>query len=232
RDVIEGVHLSGSRAAAAAVRAGDVGRLVLTHIPAWNDPEVCRAQAQTVWPGGVEVATAGHRFDLPTAPSEVVVDDGAAARMFSSYRAAHPGRVFAEETAAVEFFADSAAKADELLDLVLRGQKRTTAGLVANYRADGEELPPVGSHRVACDGSGAPRAVLRVLEARIGAVATVDEQFARDDGDGDRTRASWLAAHQEHFAVSCERLGLAYTEDLEAVFERFAVVWPLEHADR
>ena len=58
------IHLSGPRAAAAAVRAGGVRRLVLTHIPAWNDPEVCRAQAAAVWPGEVELARAGAVYEL------------------------------------------------------------------------------------------------------------------------------------------------------------------------
>ena len=64
RDAIHGIHLTGSRAAAAAVAAGGVKRLVLTHLPAWNDPDVCRAQAAAVWPGDVEVAAAGTAYDL------------------------------------------------------------------------------------------------------------------------------------------------------------------------
>lgn len=58
RDDVRGVHLSGRRAAQAAVDAGGVQRLMLTHIPPWNDPEVCRAQADTLWPGDVELAVA------------------------------------------------------------------------------------------------------------------------------------------------------------------------------
>ena len=59
RDQIPDIHLSGSRAAQAAVDAGGVSRLVLTHIPAWNDPQVCRAQAAAVWCGeGREVELA------------------------------------------------------------------------------------------------------------------------------------------------------------------------------
>ena len=56
RDAASGIHLSGSRAARAALDAGGVQRLMLTHIPAWNDPELCRAQAAAVWPGEVELA--------------------------------------------------------------------------------------------------------------------------------------------------------------------------------
>lgn len=232
RDEVEGIHLTGSRAARAAVRAGGVGRLVLTHIPAWNDPEVCRAQAQEHWAGTVEVATVGSTYELPPAAgSGVVVDAGAAALMWSGYRRDHPDRAMDDEVAPAEHFGDSAAMADELLALVLHGPKRATAGLLADYRAAGEDLPRVGSHRVVCDGSGMPRAVLRVLEARLGPVTSVDEGFAWDEGEGDRTRETWLRAHGEFFSRSCERLDIAYSEDLEAVFTRFAVVWPPEHAD-
>lgn len=62
RDHTRGIHLSGSRAAEAAVRAGGVQRLMLTHMPAWNDPDVCCAQAAAVWPGEVEVAKPGATY--------------------------------------------------------------------------------------------------------------------------------------------------------------------------
>lgn len=64
RDTAEGVHLSGRRAAEAAVEAGGVERLVLTHLPPWNDPAVCLAQARAVWPGPLEVTTAGATYDV------------------------------------------------------------------------------------------------------------------------------------------------------------------------
>ncbi|HMT88516.1 MAG TPA: MBL fold metallo-hydrolase [Dermatophilaceae bacterium] len=57
RDPERDIHMTGSRVAQAALDAGHVKRLMLTHIPAWNDVEVCRAQAAAVWPGAVEVAT-------------------------------------------------------------------------------------------------------------------------------------------------------------------------------
>lgn len=59
RDEPRGIHLTGRRAAEAALAAGGVERLMLTHIPAWNDPEECRAQAAEVWTGeGREVELA------------------------------------------------------------------------------------------------------------------------------------------------------------------------------
>jgi ribonuclease BN (tRNA processing enzyme) len=64
RDLAQGIHLSGSRAAQAAVNAGGVRRLMLTHIPPWNDPSVCRAQAAEVWPGEVELAEPDAVYEL------------------------------------------------------------------------------------------------------------------------------------------------------------------------
>ncbi len=238
RDEIEGIHLSGSRAARAAARAGGVGRLVLTHLPAWNHPEVCREQAQAHWPGEVELAEAGQTYELPgpvapgaAHPIALRADLPAAGTMWAAYRSARPEQAVEEELPPVESFGDSAAMADELADLVLHGPKRATAGLVADYRAAGEDLPRVGSHWLVCDGSGTPRAVLRTLEARVGPVESVDDGFAWDEGEGERTRESWLADHGAFFARSCERLGIDYHEGLEVVFERFAVVWPHEHSD-
>lgn len=63
-DASRGVHMSGSLAARAALDAGGVQRLMLTHIPAWNDPQVCRAQAERVWPGEVEVVRPGATYEL------------------------------------------------------------------------------------------------------------------------------------------------------------------------
>ncbi len=67
RDPLPDIHLSGSRAAQAAVDAGGVRRLMLTHLPAWNDPAVCHAEAAAVWPGDVEMAQPEATYDV--APS-------------------------------------------------------------------------------------------------------------------------------------------------------------------
>jgi ribonuclease BN (tRNA processing enzyme) len=64
RDTVRGIHMNGPQCARAATRAGRVRRLMLTHIPPWNDPELCRAQAAPYWQGEVELATAGQAHEL------------------------------------------------------------------------------------------------------------------------------------------------------------------------
>ncbi|MBK6886072.1 MAG: MBL fold metallo-hydrolase [Tetrasphaera sp.] len=65
RDTDRGIHMTSRRAAEIAVEAG-ARRLMLTHMPAWNDQSVCRDQAAEVWPGEVELARPDAAYDLPS----------------------------------------------------------------------------------------------------------------------------------------------------------------------
>lgn len=58
RDVVRGIHLTGRRAGEAAER-GRAGRLVVTHVPAWNDPADAVAEARALYSGPVLAAHAG-----------------------------------------------------------------------------------------------------------------------------------------------------------------------------
>jgi uncharacterized protein YhfF len=158
------------------------------------------------------------------------LDRSAASAMWRRYAAATGHDV--DEEPVVERFGDSARLADELLGLVLAGTKRATAGLVVDFAAEGEPLPRIGGHWIVCDGSGTPRAVLRSVDLRLGALASVDDAFAWDEGEGDRTRAGWLDAHERYFRRTQAARGEEWSDDLEVVFERFRVVWPPEVADQ
>lgn len=126
-----------------------------------------------------------------------------------------------------EAFGDGPALADELLALVLAGPKRATAGARAHYEAAGDPLPVPGGRWIVTDGAGVPRALLRTTEVRVGPLSSVDDAFAYDEGEGDRTRAWWLAAHEAYFRRTLPAVGVAFTPEVEVVFERFA----LEYAE-
>ena len=68
RDTARGIHLTGRRAGQVAARAG-VGRLVLTHVPAWNPPGVAAVEAAQVFDGPLVTAEPGMLFDVPAGRS-------------------------------------------------------------------------------------------------------------------------------------------------------------------
>jgi uncharacterized protein YhfF len=125
----------------------------------------------------------------------------------------------------VEPFGDSVELADELIALVVEGPKRATAGALVGYELEGVPLPTPGTIWVVTDGAGRARAVLRTTEVRIGPLTSVDESFAWDEGEGDRTREWWLAAHQEFFRRYLPTIGVDFDADVATVFERFEVLF-------
>ncbi|WP_146795206.1 ASCH domain-containing protein [Agrococcus baldri] len=153
--------------------------------------------------------------------------------MWQAYAAAHPQVVAVtggEHT--VERFGDSEELADALLEIVLSGRKRATSELAAEFLASGEPLPRVGSHWIACDGRGVPRIVIRSTSLRIGPFASVDPDFAAAEGEDDGSVESWMREHRRYWQRTAAARGATWSEQDEIVFERFAVVWPPELADR
>jgi uncharacterized protein YhfF len=129
-------------------------------------------------------------------------------------------------------FGDGPKMATELAELVVAGTKRATAGLVRQFGPDGEASPILGGHVVLLDGAEQPRAIWRTAEVRIGPLNSVDERFAWDEGEGERTREWWLSAHRRFFGRRAEAQGFQMHDEIETVFERFTVVWPAEIADK
>jgi uncharacterized protein YhfF len=125
----------------------------------------------------------------------------------------------------VEPFGDSVELADELIELVLHGPKRATAGALVEYEVEGVSLPQPGSFWIATDGAGRARAVLRTTQVRLGPLSSVDEPFAWDEGEGDRTREWWLAAHERFFRRYPPSIGVVFDPGMATMFERFEVVF-------
>ncbi|HCJ49589.1 MAG TPA: ASCH domain-containing protein [Microbacterium sp.] len=159
------------------------------------------------------------------------LDRPAADRMWEAYRAARPRAVTAGPDYTVEHFGDSARLADELLEIVLSGRKRATSELVDDFIARGDAMPRIGSHWIACDSTGAPRILIRSVELRVGAFDSVDAEFAAAEGEDDLSLESWQREHRRYWTRVAAARGAVWSEEDEIVFERFAVVWPPEHAD-
>ena len=86
-------------------------------------------------------------------------------------------------------------------------------------------MPAVGDLSIVTDGSSRPRVLVETTDVRIGPLSSVDEQFAWDEGEGDRTREWWLDAHTAYFIRAFSRMGLDFHPQIAVVFERFAVLY-------
>jgi len=115
---------------------------------------------------------------------------------------------------------------DRLLDVVLTGPKRATAGALAAYEHEGEDVPRPGDFNIVTDGSGVGRCVIRTTSVDITPFEEVDAQFAWDEGEGDRSLEYWRSVHWPYFVRELASFGRVATQDMLVVCERFEVVFP------
>ncbi|MGW5271732.1 ASCH domain-containing protein [Streptomyces sp. NPDC004044] len=118
---------------------------------------------------------------------------------------------------------------DQLVRAVLSGAKVSTTGLLAEYEAEKEELPPVGERSAVIDSAGREVAVVEVTEVRILRLGDIDLQHAIDEGEGDTSVAAWRASHERFWQGEEMREALGdpeFTVDDQTlvVAERFRVV--------
>jgi uncharacterized protein YhfF len=92
----------------------------------------------------------------------------------------------------------------QLVDAVLRGEKIATAGLLEDYEAEAEQPEPIGSRCALLGYDDEPVAVVEVTESRVVPAAQIDEQFARDEGEGFETVDDWREAHEQFFGRPIE----------------------------
>jgi len=99
----------------------------------------------------------------------------------------------------VDQFADTPEAATKVGKLVRDGVKTTTSSLVWGLEHIGEPLPKVGQIELIVDGNGDPLCIIELTEVEIKPFNAVDEQFAFEYGEGDRTLAG--AVHAVHIQV-------------------------------
>jgi uncharacterized protein YhfF len=118
---------------------------------------------------------------------------------------------------------------DKLVAAILRGEKTSTTGLVAEYEAYGEELPVVGERELMIDSAGVGVAVLETTEVRVIPLSEVDLQHALDEGEGFTSVAEWRADHTNYWQGTEMRAALKdpeFTVDdtTPVVATRFVIV--------
>ncbi|MFF0152363.1 ASCH domain-containing protein [Micromonospora sp. NPDC005203] len=104
--------------------------------------------------------------------------------------------------------------------LVLAGVKTATAGRLAYYAEEGEELEHVGERLALVDDDDALAGVVEVTGLEVVRLADVSWDFAHSEGEGDRSIEEWRAGHSAYWA----RLGTPVDDDTPIVCVRLRLV--------
>lgn len=117
--------------------------------------------------------------------------------------------------------------ANELLRLVLIGQKKATASSLHSFELSGEPVPKVGDFSIVTDWDGIPRCVIKTTAVMILPFSEITYDIAKREGEDD-TLVSWQKGHIKYFKEEGKILGYEFTEDLPVVFEDFEIVYQEE----
>ena len=107
-----------------------------------------------------------------------------------------------------------------LVDLVVNGSKRATAGLLTDYETANEPLEHVGELLAVVDDAGQGVATVRVTDVVISRFADVPDRFALAEAEGDLDAAAFRASHTRYWSS----VGTSVTDDTLVVLMYFEVL--------
>jgi uncharacterized protein YhfF len=108
--------------------------------------------------------------------------------------------------------------------LIVRGLKTATASLLWSYEASHRPRPQVGSLHVVENARDQPVCVIRTTELIIRPFREVDQRFAYDFGEWDRSLKMWRQECWQLFAATCTQLGRDPDHAMPILCQRFRVL--------
>ena len=117
-------------------------------------------------------------------------------------------------------FGTPGASRENLVNLVLHGNKRATAGLLHDYDREGEPVEHVGERLAMVDNDGRHVGTLLVTRTEIVRFCDVPDEFALAEAEGDLNAADFRASHLEYWT----RVGEHVDDDTLVVLVYFDLV--------
>ena len=123
------------------------------------------------------------------------------------------------------YFCDNEESANNLAELVKQGVKRATAGLYYSYQVEGEALPQVGDFNIITDWRGIAQCIIATKIVTILPFKNVTEEFARIEGEGDKSLKYWKEVHNDFFIRELLEHKIKFEENMLIVCQEFETVY-------
>ncbi|NCU81848.1 MAG: GNAT family N-acetyltransferase, partial [Acidimicrobiia bacterium] len=118
-----------------------------------------------------------------------------------------------------------------LINFIINGNKRATAGLLTDYAKESEPVESVGECLAMLDNSDQHVATLRVTRVEASNFIDVPDEFALAEAEGDLNAADFRASHSEYWS----RIGEIITDETQIVQVYFELLThrlrPLQSSD-
>lgn len=130
----------------------------------------------------------------------------------------------------IEFGTPGESRA-RLIDFIVNGNKRATAGLLDDYAKESEPVESVGECLAMLDNDNQHVATLRVTRVEVSRFIDVPDEFALAEAEGDLNAADFRASHNDYWS----RIGETITDETQIVQVYFELLThrlrPLQSSD-
>ena len=130
----------------------------------------------------------------------------------------------------IEFGTPGESRA-RLIDFIVNGNKRATAGLLDDYAKESEPIESVGECLAMLDNNDQHVATLRVTRVEVSRFIDVPDEFALAEAEGDLNAADFRASHNDFWS----RIGETITDETQIVQVYFELLThrlrPLQSSD-
>ena len=110
-------------------------------------------------------------------------------------------------------FGTAGESRNRLINFIINGNKRATAGLLDDYAREGEPVEHVGESLAMVNNDGRHVATLYVTRVEISRFVDVPDEFALAEAEGDLNAADFRASHYDYWT----RDGETITDDTQVV---------------
>ena len=128
-------------------------------------------------------------------------------------------------------FGTSGESRTRLIDFIVNGNKRATAGLLDDYAKESEPVESVGECLAMLDNDNQHVATLRVTRVEVSRFIDVPDEFALAEAEGDLNAADFRASHSAFWS----RIGETVTDETQIVQVYFELLThrlrPLQSSD-
>lgn len=126
-------------------------------------------------------------------------------------------------------FAFPGPERDRLVDAVIRGDKTATSSLLAQWEADGKDLPAAGERREVLDSNDNAVATIELTAVDVIRLCDADHDLAREEGEGFNTVTEWRREHERFWRervipTLSGPLAVELTDETRIVVERFRLL--------
>ena len=152
------------------------------------------------------------------------MDNASARNMWGDYLDKHLEDAFVDAPKTIHF-CDNEKDANECVDLVLKNIKKATSPSLLGLQLRNEPLPKIGDFLVITDWGGKAKCIVKTTAVKLKPMFSIDETYARKEGEGDKSLAYWKKTHWEYYTRELSEFDREPRESMIVVCQEFEKVF-------